>query len=124
VAPVSSSLMNNPAWTPVPTLLIHGLRDTSRPNDLNGAQDISQYVQSNQCTGGTQPVDIGTCSSLAGGVAVNPGCVQYSGCAEPTLFCNHDDPNYLDAANNNAPTNHGWPCFANQEIFEFFESLR
>jgi polyhydroxybutyrate depolymerase len=121
IAPVSSSLFPNPAWSPVPTLLIHGLNDTQRPNDLNGAQDISQYAASNQCSGSTTPLAVSTCNSIANNTAVNPGCVQYDGCAAPTLFCNHNDPNYLD---NGTPTNHGWPCFANAEIFQFFESQR
>ena len=80
----------------MPTLLIHGENDTARPGDNDGAQDIAQYV-------------------------VDPGCVEYSGCAAPTLFCRHDDPNYFDNGN---PTNHGWPCFANSQIFAFFESQR
>jgi polyhydroxybutyrate depolymerase len=121
VAPVSSSDYGNPAWSPVPTLLIHGLRDTQRPNDGNGAQDISQYAESNQCPGGTTPLALATCNSIADRSAVNPGCVQYNGCAAPTLFCNHNDPNYIA---NGSPTNHGWPCFANSEIFQFFESQR
>lgn len=62
-----------------------------------------------------------TCPSIANGATVNPGCIEYAGCAAPTLFCNHDDPNYIQ---NGAPTNHGWPCFANERIFQFFESLR
>jgi polyhydroxybutyrate depolymerase len=78
-------------------------------------------VRSNQCQMTTQAVAVPNCSSLAGGVAVTPGCVQYSGCAAPTLFCNHDDPNYLD---NGTPSNHGWPCFANTQIFSFLESNR
>ncbi len=122
VAPVSSSLFNNEPWNPVPTLLIHGLNDTARPNDLNGAQDISQYARANQCSGTTTPLNIGTCSSIAqGNPAVNPGCVSYDGCGATTVFCNHDDPNYLDNGN---PTNHGWPCFANQQIFDFLEATR
>jgi polyhydroxybutyrate depolymerase len=121
VAPVSSSRYPNPAWTPVPTLLIHGLNDTQRNGDNNGAMDIAQYAESNQCTGGPQPIDIGTCASFADATNVNPGCVQYSGCAATTLFCNHNDPNYFQ---NNVPTNHGWPCFANSEIFAFFEAQR
>lgn len=121
IAPVSSSDYGNPAWSPVPTLLIHGLNDTQRPGDNNGARDISQYAESNQCSGGTTPMPVPSCASLAGGVAVNAGCVQYDGCAAPTLFCNHNDPNYLDNGN---PTNHGWPCFANSQIFQFFESQR
>lgn len=121
VAPVASSLYNNPAWQPVPTLLIHGENDTQRPGDQNGAQDISQYVRSNQCQAATTPVAVPSCASLAGGVAVDAGCVQYNGCAAPTFFCRHDDPNYLDNGN---PTNHGWPCFANSQIFAFLESNR
>src|SRR6185436_1258558 len=33
VVPVSSNNLNNPNWTPLPTMLIHGLRDTQRQND-------------------------------------------------------------------------------------------
>ena len=54
----------------------------------------------------------------------NAGCVQYNGCAAPTFFCNHNDPNYIDGARNDLVTNHGWPCFANSEILAVFESLR
>ena len=121
VAPVSSNNLGNPAWTPVPTLLIHGLMDNQRPNDLNGAQDIRQYAGANQCSNNTTPVNIGTCPSIANQATVNPGCVSYNGCAATTLFCNHNDPNYID---NGTPTNHGWPCFANNEIFSFFEATR
>ena len=71
--------------------------------------------------GTTQVVDIGTCNSIANQATVNPGCVSYDGCAKPTLFCNHNDPNYID---NGTPSNHGWPCFANNEIFSFFEATR
>jgi hypothetical protein len=121
IAPVSSSRYPNPAWSPVPTLLIHGLNDTQRGGDNDGAQDIAQYAESNQCPGARTDVAVPSCASLAGGVAVNAGCKEYTGCAAPTLFCNHDDPNYLE---NNNPTNHGWPCFANSQIFAFFESFR
>ena len=120
VVEVASSRYNNPAWDPLPTLVIHGLNDNQRPGDNNGAVDIVQYVESNQCAGGTQPLNVPTCTSIANAAAVNPGCVEYSGCAAPTLFCNHDDPNYVD---NGTPTNHGWPCFANAQIQSFFESL-
>jgi polyhydroxybutyrate depolymerase len=121
VVPVSSSRSNNPAWSPVPTMLIHGLADTQRPNDANGAIDITQYTESNQCTGGTQAMNVPACTSIADNSQVTPGCVQYTGCATPTLFCNHNDPNYID---NGTPSNHGWPCFANGQILAFFESLR
>ena len=120
VVEVASSRYNNPAWDPLPTLVIHGLNDNQRPGDNNGASDIVQYLESNQCAGGTQPLAVPTCTSIANQAAVNPGCVEYSGCAAPTLFCNHNDPNYID---NGTPTNHGWPCFANAQIQQFFESL-
>jgi polyhydroxybutyrate depolymerase len=121
VVPVSSSKTMNPAWSPVPTLVIHGLNDNQRSGDTSGAIDVTQYTESNQCNGETQPLDVPSCSSFSGNVAVNPGCVEYLGCAAKTLFCNHDDPNYIDAG---VATNHGWPCFANSQIFQFFESLR
>jgi poly(3-hydroxybutyrate) depolymerase len=120
VVEVASSRYNNPAWDPLPTLVIHGLNDNQRPGDNNGAVDIVQYVESNQCAGGTQPLAVPACTSIANQAAVNPGCVEYVGCAAPTLFCNHDDPNYID---NGTPTNHGWPCFANAQIQSFIESL-
>jgi predicted esterase len=116
VVPVASTRFNNPDWEPLPTLVIHGLNDTQRGGDTSGALDLIQYTQSNECTGGTQPRNVPSCNSLDGGVAVNAGCVAYAGCAAATVFCNHDDPNY-------AGTNHGWPCFANSQIFEFFESV-
>ncbi len=117
VVPVASSRGNDPAWSPVPTLVIHGLNDNQRGGDENGALDLVQYTQSNQCESTATPLDVPSCASFQGGAAVDPGCVQFEGCAAPTQFCNHDDPNYQN-------TNHGWPCFANQQIFNFFESLR
>ena len=85
-------------------------------------EDIAQYAESNQCSGATVELAVPTCASFAGAqYVVDPGCVEYSGCAAPTLFCRHDDPNYFDNGN---PTNHGWPCFANSQIFAFFESQR
>jgi len=123
VVPVSSNRIG-PTWAPVPAMLIHGLMDSERPNDSSGAIDITQYAESNQCSGGTTPVDVPSCTSLAQGATVNAGCVQYNGCAAPTIFCNHNDPNYIDGARNNLATNHGWPCFANSEIFRFLESVR
>jgi polyhydroxybutyrate depolymerase len=121
VTPVSSSNFGA-TWDPVPTLLIHGLNDLERLNDLDGAQDIAQYTRSNQCAATFQAVSVPTCTTIAGTNAqVDPGCRQYDGCSVPTLFCNHDDPNYVDGR---GATNHGWPCFANAQILSFFESLR
>ncbi len=122
VIEVASSRFQNPAWSPLPTLVIHGLNDTQRGGDVDGASDIVQYTESNQCSANPPaPRNVPSCSSLADGVAVNAGCVEYQGCAAPTIFCNHNDPNYLDNGN---PTNHGWPCFANGQIFQFLESVQ
>jgi len=121
VVPVSSNDIGA-TWQPVPTMLIHGLSDLDRLNDLDGAQDITQYTRSNQCGATFQAVNVPTCTTFAGtNEQVNAGCRQYDGCAVPTLFCNHDDPHYID---DRGPTNHGWPCFANTQILSFFESLR
>lgn len=118
VSVVASSRYGNPAWEPVPTLVIHGLNDNQRGGDADGAQDLTQYVESNGCTNQTQPHVAATCNSIdTGNPAVNAGCVEYMGCNASTVFCNHDDPNY-------SGTNHGWPCFANDEIFDFFQALR
>ena len=119
IAPVSSSNYGNPAWSPVPTLLIHGVSDQARPGDNNGAMDIAQYAASNQCSGGVTQMTVPSCNSIANNAVVDAGCVTYNDCAAPTLFCNHNDPNYIQDGN---PTNHGWPCFANSQIFQFFES--
>ncbi|MDQ2076023.1 hypothetical protein [Marinimicrobium sp. ABcell2] len=118
IAVVASSYQN-PPWEPIPSLVIHGLNDTVREgiDDADGSKDIVQFVTSNQCAESTRPIQAASCRSLTGGGVVNPGCVEYQQCGARTIFCNHDDPHYSD-------TNHGWPCFANNKIFEFFESLR
>lgn len=124
VATVASSFQN-PPWDPVPALVIHGLDDVIRAGagEADGSDNIRQHVESNQCSTTTEPYPVSSCNSLVRNESVNPGCVEYTGCSERTVFCNHDDPNYFDG-NRNIDTNHGWPCFANDEIFNFFESLR
>lgn len=121
VATVASSYQN-PPWDPVPALVIHGVNDLIRAGagEADGSDNIRQHVQSNQCSNTTQPYPVNSCNSLVRNESVNPGCVEYTGCSARTVFCNHDDPNYNDGRD----TNHGWPCFANDEIFNFFESLR
>jgi hypothetical protein len=53
---------------------------------------------------------------MSGATQVDPGCVQYQGCSELTVWCQHNDPQYSN-------TNHGWPCFANDAMDEFFLGL-
>lgn len=123
VSVVASSDYGNPDWEPVPTLVIHGLNDNQRGGDNDGAQDLSQYTASNQCSEQTQAVNVTACNSIAQingqNPAVNSGCREFMGCGATTIFCNHDDPNYVD---NGTPTNHGWPCFANAQIVDFFQA--
>jgi polyhydroxybutyrate depolymerase len=117
VAPVASSMYCQ-SWNPIPTLLIHGANDMERANtnqDANGRKDLGPYVASNGCDMSTTPYATPGCNS--GNVSVNPGCVSYSGCDETLIWCSHDDPNYSN-------TNHGWPCFANQAMFDFFSGVR
>ena len=47
---------------------------------------------------------------------VDPGCIEYSGCAAPTIWCSHNDPHY-------GGTMHGVPCFAVTAMHDFFNSL-
>jgi polyhydroxybutyrate depolymerase len=103
------------SWSPIPTLFIHGQNDTERLNsgDADGAKDLAGYLASNSCQPSTLSYDVAGC--LRDAVPVNPGCVSYEGCSAPVVRCSHDDPNY-------GGTNHGWPCFATQAVFDFFTS--
>jgi polyhydroxybutyrate depolymerase len=116
IAPVASSAYC-PKWNkPIPALVIHGLDDRERANtnqDADGKKDLAPYLSSNVCGMSSLPHDQAGCSSA--GTQVNPGCVEYQGCAQSTIWCHHDDPQYSN-------TNHGWPCFANVAIDEFFTS--
>ena len=117
IAPVASSAYCESWDDPVPSLIIHGVNDRERANtnqDADGRKDLAPYLSSNRCGSGMQPYQQAGCASS--GLQVDPGCVQYEGCAEPTIWCHHDDPQYSN-------TNHGWPCFANAAIHAFFSTL-
>jgi len=115
VAPVASSPYSGNCRA-IPVMIIHGKMDNQRGND--GSAYVAQFVMRNGCMSTTDPYPVATCNSIAGGSLVHPGCVQYQGCGKnPTIWCSHDDPNY-------SGTNHGWPCFANKAIFDFFGGLK
>jgi polyhydroxybutyrate depolymerase len=115
VAPVASSPYGGNCRA-IPVLIIHGKMDNQRGND--GAAYVAQYVMRNGCSSTTAPYPVATCNSIAGGSLVTPGCVEYQMCGKnPTIWCSHNDPNY-------SGTNHGWPCFANKAIIDFFNGLR
>jgi poly(3-hydroxybutyrate) depolymerase len=115
VAPVASSPYSGNCRQ-IPVLIIHGKNDMVRGND--GSAYVAQFVQHNGCSNTTAPYPVPMCNSIAGGMLVTPGCVQYQNCGNnPTIWCSHNDPNY-------SGTNHGWPCFANKTILDFFNGLR
>ena len=125
VAPVASSVYCQ-KWKngPVPSLIIHGVKDEERTkynlNDGDGKKDLQPYLTSNMCTMTSTPFqpDVSKCTNIQGidGKAFSPGCVEFSGCSVKTRWCNHNDPNY-------GTTNHGIPCFGVRAIYDFFESL-
>lgn len=127
VAPVASSKYCN-GWDAVAAIVIHGTCDQERGgsaqnpectssfpdkygvNDVDGLVDFGVYRDSNTCSEQSTPFTPGgNCGSN-----VDPGCVEYEGCAARTQFCNHDDPEY-------GGTNHGVPCFAAAAVFDFFD---
>lgn len=113
VAPVAAWEIgqNCPA---TPTMIIHGANDSERGN--NGSAYVERYRTWNGCSSSSMPYEVEGCMG-GNNAQVNPGCIEYQDCsAAPTIWCSHNDPNYSD-------TNHGWPCFANYAIFDFFASL-
>jgi len=126
VAPVASSVYCS-KWKkgPIPSLAIHGVKDSERAayglNDGNGAKDIQTYLTSNMCSMTSTPFDpvLTGCTSVKTGIDGKPfddGCVEFSGCSVKTRWCNHNDPQY-------GTSNHGIPCFGVRAIYDFFESL-
>lgn len=116
IAPVASSAYCSSWEPPTQALVIHGANDKERAKtnqDADGRKDLAPYLSSNQCSMNSAPYDQAGCSSS--GTQVEPGCVQYADCVETTVWCHHNDPQY-------GTTNHGWPCFANAAIDQFFMS--
>lgn len=113
IAPVASSKYCN-SWNAVPALVIHGIGDQERSWDPNGDEDIVPYRTSNSCenTSTEYPVD----GCMSGGTQVDPGCVEFNGCGEQTIWCKHNDPQY-------GTSHHGMPCFSDKLIPEFFGSF-
>jgi polyhydroxybutyrate depolymerase len=112
VAPVAAS--NYGAITrPIPVMYIQGAEDSVRNSD--GADVVARFTTVNGCATASMPY-AGVASCMSSGTAVDPGCVAYQDCTEPTIWCSHDDPQYSN-------TNHGWPCFATKAMHDFFTAL-
>ncbi|XXY45838.1 hypothetical protein WME91_38130 [Sorangium sp. So ce269] len=112
VAPVAASDYGA-LQVPMPAMYIQGKNDTVRGGD--GASTVARFRTANMCQMDSTPYsEVMGCQSS--GRAVNPGCISYSGCSEPTIWCSHDDPAYSN-------TSHGVPCFAIQAMYDFFADV-
>ncbi len=112
VAPVAASDYGALSG-PMPVLYIQGKNDTVRRDD--GATTVARFRTANACGTSSMPYS-GVVACQSSGKTVNPGCVTYDGCAAPTIWCSHDDPQY-------SGTSHGVPCFAVRAMYDFFEGL-
>jgi poly(3-hydroxybutyrate) depolymerase len=90
----------------VAAVIIHGLNDNVVGPE-NGPATRDFYKELNHCGDSSTPVE-GYTDSMS-------NCVSYEGCDEgyPVIWCGHTDPNY-------SGTNHGWPGFAADMLWEFF----
>ena len=118
VAPVAASAYCS-RHDPIPALVIHGANDRERAQigDADGRKDLAPYLESNSCQTTTSPHPAMACTSNSNRAPVNAGCRSYQGCSLPVVWCQHDDISY-------GTSNHGWPCFATQAMFDFFETFR
>jgi hypothetical protein len=115
VAPVAASRYCTRVM-PIPVMYIQGMMDAMRGN-ANGMDLVNVFTSSNMCSGGATPyASVPTCMSKFDRMTVTPGCVSYPGCAKPTFWCSHDDPQY-------GGTSHGVPCFAITAMHDFFGGL-
>jgi polyhydroxybutyrate depolymerase len=117
-APVAASKYCS-TLTPAPVLYIQGMMDAMRGGG-NGADVVAVFTASNKCMSTSSPYTaVAACNSTFDNKPVNPGCISYQGCTEPTIWCSHNDNIY----NLTDGHEHGWPCFANSAIADFFLSL-
>ena len=94
-------------------MYIQGKMDNVR--NSNGSDVVARFTSTNKCTSTTTAYS-GAMTCTSSGTSVNPGCVSYQGCLQPTIWCSHNDPQYSN-------TNHGWPCFATKAMYDFFTAL-
>jgi len=99
----------------LPTIFIHPLtsrNSASLASDADGTKALAYFRTRNTCAETSVPVTAASC--VAGGMAVDPGCVDFDPCAQPFRFCHHSD---LTNQNAGDP----WTCMASPAIFQFFE---
>jgi poly(3-hydroxybutyrate) depolymerase len=90
--------------SPLPALIIHGVRDVEVPIS-RGWSARDHYRQRSGCSLESLPVS-------------ESPCVEYQGClpSAPVVWCPHEEATYRD-------TNHGWPSFANRAIERFLGAV-
>lgn len=104
---------------PIPMMYIQGIADAARGNS-NGKDVVDLFVAGNSCSSQSTPfTEVASCTSSFNRKPVDPGCVSYQGCNEPTIWCSHNDEGY----NSTDGHYHGWPCFASNAMADFFLSL-
>lgn len=92
----------------VTAVVIHGKMDNV-VGTVNGPLTRDFYVDLNHCGDATQPHP-GYTDSMS-------NCIEYTECDPdyPVFWCQHSDPEY-------GGTNHGWPRFAADMLWELFSS--
>ncbi len=115
-APVAAWKVCN-SVDPIPVMYIQGIADAARGGS-NGKDVVDVFSSSNSCQTATTDYDVAGCNGFMN-KAVDPGCVSYQGCGEPTVWCSHNDEGY----NLTDGHYHGWPCFASNAMADFFASL-
>jgi hypothetical protein len=113
-AMVGTFIGGNAGANPVTTIFIHPLtsNNSRAVGDEDGTKALAVFRKRNQCSETTVPVAAASC--VAEGMPVNPGCVDFEGCALPFRFCHHDD---LTKQTSGDP----WTCMASPAIYQFFE---
>jgi polyhydroxybutyrate depolymerase len=117
VAPVAASRYCAMA-APIPAMYIQGMMDAMRGNS-NGIDVVNFFRAGNTCGTATSPYTVAACNSKLDNMPVNPGCVSYQMCSQPTVWCSHNDNSY----NSTDGRQHGWPCFAASGMAAFFRDL-
>lgn len=112
VAPVAA-WVTGPPRSDIAVMYIQAMFDTVRMS--SGSDVVDLFRNTNGCQPGSTPYT-GASSCMSGNTMVDPGCIVYDGCSEPTVWCSHNDPQYND-------TYHGVPCFAVDAMVGFFTNL-
>lgn len=100
---------------PLPLLFLHAISSANSDavaGDPDGTRALGAFRTFNQCGETSTPMSLAGCETM--GMTVDPGCVDFQGCAEALRFCHHDSPDGSGDL---------WPCFGSRAIVEFFESI-